>query len=115
MAESGCVSLHSRRRGRGSGLRIRLGNADVSAYRVLSSLVDDDFLGQTRSRGVEEDRLVDGAVLLLEALVLNDHGDVNLILLFVYALEFYGDVANLLRLVFATDGKLDVVALAEAA
>src|SRR5260370_20281943 len=52
--------------GGSSRLRIRLRDTEISAYGVLANLVDDDFLGNMSAREVEEDRLVHGAVLLLE-------------------------------------------------
>src|SRR5580658_9038968 len=68
-----------------------------------------------RTGEVEEDGLVDGAVLLLEALVLDGHGETYLVLLLVDTLQFDGDVAYLLWLILASDREFDVVALAEAA
>src|SRR5882724_9396786 len=100
------------RRGRS---RIRLGNADVAADGVLANFVDDKFLRNLGAVQVEEDRLVHGAVLLLEQAVFRGQIDAVLPLLFVHGLEFDGDVANLLRLVLAGDGELDVIAFAEAA
>src|SRR5215469_11782734 len=79
-------------------LRIRLGNADVSADSVLADLVDDHLFGNTRACRVEEDRLIHGAVLLLEALVLHRHQHGEPVVLLIYTLELNGDVSNLLRL-----------------
>ena len=98
-----------------AGLRIRLRNADVAADLILANLVDDDFFRNMRPGDVEEDWLVQSAVLLLEALVFDGHGDIDLIFLFVDALQFDSDVADLLGLVLAGDGEFDVFALAEAA
>ncbi len=64
---------------------------------------------------VEEDRLVHGAVLLLEQAIFRSQIDAVLTSLLVYALELNGDIAHLLRLVLAGDGELDVIALAEPA
>ena len=64
---------------------------------------------------VEEDRLVHGAVLLLEELVFDRYGRAELVALFVDALQFNGDIAHLLRLVPADDGEFNVVPFAEAA
>src|SRR6266700_8217345 len=52
--------------GGSSRLRIRLRDTEISADGVLTNLVDDDFLWNMSAREVEEDRLVHGAVLLLE-------------------------------------------------
>src|SRR6267143_5842494 len=97
----------------GGRLRIRLWDADVSADGVLARFVDDNLFGNVRARGVEEDGLVQGAILLFEALVFDGHGKAELVALFVDALQFDGDVANLLGLVLACDGELDIVAFAE--
>src|SRR6266702_5415631 len=64
--------------GGSSRLRIRFRDAEISADGVLTNLVDDDFLGNMRAREVEEDRLVHGAVLLLEELVFNSDLSANL-------------------------------------
>src|SRR5260221_12575729 len=95
--------------------RIRLGNADVAADGVLANFVDDKFLRDLGAMQVEEDRLVHGAVLLLEQAVFRGQIDAVLTLLFVDGLEFDGYIANRLRLVLGGDGELDGIAFAEAA
>src|SRR5229473_3332106 len=99
----------------GWGLRIRLGNADVAADLVLAHFVDDQFLGEARAGSVEENRLVKGAILLLEALVFHGHEDAILIALLIDAPQLNRHIADLLGLVFAGYGKLNVVALAKPA
>src|SRR5580704_18106165 len=101
--------------GGGGRLRVRIGDADVSADLVLANLVDDYFFRYMRAGDIEENRLVEGAVLYLEALVLDGHSQIDLVLLLVDALELDSDVADLLGLVLACDGEFDVLALAEAA
>src|ERR1700686_2221905 len=59
--------------GRCLGLRVRLRHADIAADHVLASLVDHHFFGETRARGVEEDGLVESAILLFKALVFDGH------------------------------------------
>src|SRR5262249_2347970 len=93
---------------------IRLGNADVSADGVLADLVDYQFLRNLGAVEVEEDRLVYGAILLLELAVFGCQVNAEAACLLAHALEFDGDIAHLLRLVLAGDGELDVVTLAEA-
>src|SRR5580692_11110505 len=110
-----CVRLVAGSGGGGGRLRVRLGDADVSADLVLANLVDDYFFRYVRAGDVEENRLVEGAVLFLEALVLDGHREIDLVLLLVDALEFDSDVADLLGLVLANDGEFNVVALADAA
>jgi hypothetical protein len=101
--------------GSAGGLRIRLGNADVAANLILANLVHHYLFGYMCAGDVEENGLVKSAVLLFEALVFDSHGEIDLILLLVYALEFHSDVSDLLGLVLASDGEFDIVALAEAA
>ena len=67
--------------GGGGRLRVRLRDADVSADLVLANLVDDYFFRNMGARDVEENRLVEGAVLFLKALVLYGHGKIDLVLL----------------------------------
>ena len=94
---------------------IDLRDADVSADGVLADLVDDNFFGNVRAGGIEENGFIGSAVLLLEALVFDDHGQVKLVPLLVYTLEFDGHVGNLLRAVPAGNGELGVVALTQTA
>src|SRR5271169_54518 len=112
----GCWSrLLSGSGGRAGRLCIRFGNADIAADLILANLVHYDLFRNVCARDVEEDGLVKSAVLLLEALVLDGHGEIDLVLLLVYALKLDGDIADLLGLVLASDGEFDVVALAQAA
>src|ERR1700688_5195933 len=106
VAGSGCAGVR---------LRIRLRNAHVSADLVLTHFVDDQLFGQPRAGNVEENRLVERAILLLEALVFHRHCDAVLIALLIHALQFHGHVPDLLRLVLAAYGELDVVALTQPA
>src|SRR5271157_9013 len=59
--------------GRSGGRRLsaRLGDAQVAADLVLADLVDDDFLRLVRTAQIEEERLIDRAILVLGALVLD--------------------------------------------
>src|SRR5580698_911098 len=115
MAEVCRMRLVAGSGGGGGRLRVRLGNADVSADLVLANLVDDYLFRYMRAGDIEENRLVEGAVLFLKALVLDGHGKIDLVLLLVDALELDSNVADLLGFVLACDGEFDVVALAEAA
>src|SRR6266446_5682040 len=108
-------NLAARLCGRRSRLRIRLRDAEVAADRVLANLVDHDFFGNVRTREVEEDWLVHGAILLFEALVFDGYSSAELVALLVHAPEFDGDIPNLLRLAPAGDGEFNVVPFAEAA
>src|SRR6266446_7129135 len=99
----------------GGHLRIGLRDADVSADGVLPYLVDDEFFGNVRAGEVEEDGLVHGTVLLLEELVFNGYGRIELVVLLVDTLQFNSDIAYLLRLVSAHEGEFNVVPFAEAA
>jgi len=81
-------------------LRIRLRNADVAADLVLANLVDHDLFRNMCAGDVEEDGLVEGAVLLFKALVLDDHGEIDLVPLLVHTLKLDSNVADLLGLVF---------------
>src|SRR5882757_4748718 len=108
-------NLAARLCGRRSRLGIRLRDAEVAADRVLANLVDHDFFGNVRTREVEEDWLVHGAILLFEALVFDGYSSAELVALLVHAPEFDGDIPNLLRLAPAGDGEFNVVPFAEAA
>jgi len=102
--------------GGGAGrLCIRLRNADIAADLILANFVHNDLFRNMCAGDVEEDWLVKSAVLLFKALVFDGHGQIDLVLLLVYALELDGNVSDLLWLVFASDGEFDVIALAEAA
>src|SRR5256885_5458012 len=107
--------LAARLGGCGGGLRIRLRDAQIAADRVLAYLVDNDLFWNVRSREVEEDRLVHGAILLFELPVFDRHGGVELAVLFVDALQFDGNIAYLLRLVPADDGVFPVIPFTAAA
>src|SRR5580704_1989442 len=101
MAEGCCFRLLSGSGGGAGRLRIRFGNADVSADLILANLVDYDLFRNMCAGDIEEDGLVQSAVLLLEALVFDGHREINLILLFVDALELDSDIADLLGLILA--------------
>src|SRR5579859_1134188 len=115
MAEGCCVCLLSGSGGCAGRLRICLRDADVAADLILANLVDHNLFRQMSAGEVEENGLVEGAVLLLKALVLDDHGYIDLVLLLVNAFELHGDVADLLRFILASDGEFDIIALAKAA
>src|SRR5260370_3564815 len=108
-------NLAARLCGGSSSLRIRFRDAEVDADRVLANLVDYDFFGNVRTREVEEDWFVHGAILLFKSLVFDGHGGAELVALFVHAPQFDGDIPNLLRLAPAGDGEFNVVPFAEAA
>src|SRR6267154_3956632 len=108
-------NLAARLCGRRSRLRIRLRDAEVAADRVLAKLVDYDFFVNVRTREVEEDWFVHGAILLFEALVCDGYGGAELVTLFVHATQFHSDIPNLLRLAPAGDGEFNVVPFVEAA
>src|SRR5208282_977463 len=105
--------------GTGSGgshrVSVCLGDAQIAADLVLANLVDDEFLRLMSAAQVEEERLIDGAILVLGGLVLDGQDEVGAVLLLVGALEFDGDNTDLLGLILAGDGEFDVVALALAA
>src|SRR5260221_3956551 len=67
----------SARRRAAGGLRY----AQVAGSTRLRNLVDDQLESRVAAAGVEENRLVDGAVLFLEALVIGQDVDGELILL----------------------------------
>src|SRR5258708_12955510 len=79
----------ARRRAAGS-----LRYAQVAGSARLRNLVDDQLESCVAPAGVEENRLVDGAVLLLEALVLRQGVDGELILLRGGALQLDLHPAN---------------------
>src|SRR5436309_13405163 len=97
------------------GMRISIRDAQIATDRVLAYLVDNDLFWNVRSREVEEDRLVHGAILLFELPVFDRHGGVELAALFVDTLQFDGNIAYLLRLVPADDGEFHVIPFTEAA
>src|SRR5437660_192183 len=107
--------LVARLGGRSGGLRICFRDAEIAADCVLAHLVDDYLLGNMRSRKIEEDRLVHGAILLFEYPVFDRYGGVELAALFVDALQFDSDIAYLLRLVPADDGEFNIIPFTEAA
>src|SRR5947208_16267684 len=98
----------------GASFLIRLRNTDVSADCIFADLVDDDLFGNVRASHVEENRFIGSAVFLLEALVLNNHRQVELVPLRVHALQFDGHIRDLLGAVLAGDGELGVIALTQA-
>src|SRR5258708_7086858 len=75
----------------------RLGHAQIAGSARLGYFVNDQFESRVATAGVEENRLVDGAVLLLEALVIGQDIDGELILLGIGALQLNLDGADLLR------------------
>src|SRR6266403_4295093 len=100
----------ARRRAAGS-----LRYAQVAGSARLRNLVDDQLESCVAPAGVEENRLVDGAVLLLEALVIGQDVDGELILLRVGALQLDLHRADLLRASLARDRKFIIVARAHSA
>src|SRR5712692_7756854 len=95
------------------GQRVRLRDAHVSADLVLANLVDHQLFRYASPRGVEENRLIEGAILLLEPLVLDNESYGVLAPLLVCRAEFDGNVAHLLRLAPPGNRELKIITLAE--
>src|SRR5258708_16925871 len=98
------LALAARLCGRRGRLRICLRDAEVAADRVPANLIDDDFLGNVRTREVEEDWLVHGAILLFKSLVFDGHGGAELVALFILVPPFDSDLSHLSRLSPAAAG-----------
>src|SRR5580704_10145716 len=96
-------------------LSVSLRYAQVATDRVLANLIDHDLFRHMRARHIEEDRLIDVAVLFFVALIFHRVNHVHAAALFIYALKFYGHVTDLLWLIFAGYREFHVVALAHAA
>src|ERR1700675_2623876 len=81
------LRLHSGSRSARGGAARSLRNAEIAGSGRLGHLVDDQFESRVASPGVEEDRFVDRAILLLEGLVVGEHVDGELIFLLVGVLQ----------------------------
>src|SRR2546422_4224199 len=99
----------------GSCRRLRLRNAQVSGGAVLGYLVDDQLQRRAAAVRVEVNRLVHGAILLLEAVVVGVNHDCELVPLGVGAAQLHLDVADLLHAALAIQREFEVVALAHPA
>src|SRR6266481_5038221 len=99
--------------GRGAARALR--NAKVAGSGRLGHFVDDQFESRAAPAGVEENGLVDRAVLLLEGLVIGQDVDGELIPLLVSALQLDLHGADLLCTGLARDGEFVIVARAHAA
>src|SRR6266852_2762008 len=98
-------------RGRSRGLRC----AQIARGGSLGDLVNHQFQSRAVSASVEEDRLIHGAILLLEAVVVCQDVDGVTVLFGVSVLQLDADGANLCRTALALHGELEVIALAHAA
>src|SRR5215472_10085772 len=92
-----------------------LGYAQIATSGGLANLVDYQLKRLAAAAGVEEDRLINGTVFLLEVLVISEHVNGELVFLDVGVLQFHLHRADFLRAGFARDGELKVIALAHAA
>src|SRR5258708_11536155 len=101
----------SARRGRSRGLRC----AQVARGGRLCDLVDHPLQSCACPAGVEEDRLIHRAILLLEAVVICQDVDGVAVLLGVGVLQFDLDCANFSGTALALHGELEVIALAHVA
>src|SRR5690349_11076822 len=84
-------------RGRSRSLR----DAQITSGGSLGDLVDHQFQGRAVPAGVEEDRLIHGAILLLEAVVVCQDVDGVTVLFGVGVLQFDADGADLCRAALA--------------
>src|SRR5690348_16012086 len=100
---------------RGGGGSRRFRSAEIAGRRSLRHLVDHEFQRRPAAPGIEENGLVDGAVFLLEGLVVGQDVDGELVLLGVGAFELDFDAPDFLRGSLAVDGELEIVASAHAA
>src|SRR6516165_3978916 len=82
---------------RGLRLAVCLRNANVAADGVLADLIDHELFGDLGTAQVEEDGLVNRAILLFKTAILRGHGHTELTPLLVCILELDGQVADLLR------------------
>src|SRR5258708_32485628 len=87
--------------GAGRGCSRGLRDAQVTCGGSLGNLVDHQFQGRAVPASVEENRLVHGAILLLEAVVVCPDVDGVTVLLCVGVLQFDSDGANLCRAALA--------------
>src|SRR5579872_305396 len=104
------------RTGIASCRRLRcLGDTKIARRARLRDLVDHQFQRCAGSARVEEDRLVDGPVLLFEVLVIGQDVDRVLVLLGVGVLQLDLNAAHLLVSALACHGKFKVVPLSHPA
>src|SRR6266436_10388728 len=101
--------------GAGRGCSRGLRDAQVTCGGSLGNLVDHQFQGRAVPASVEKDRLIYGAILLLEAVVVCQDVDGVTVLLGVGVLQFDADGANLCRAALALHSELEVIALAHTA
>src|SRR5437660_10963406 len=89
--------------------------AQVARGGRLGNLVDHQFQSRPGSSGVKEDRFVDRAIFLFEAVVICQHVDRVAVLLGVGVLELDLDGADLRRTALALHSELEIIARADAA
>src|SRR5712671_3396791 len=87
-----------------STLRTGLGNADITGHFVLSYGINDHLQRASIGALMEEDRLVDGQILSLDARVVHYQGNVVALLGDVSAAQFHHEASDLLWLVLGVDG-----------
>src|SRR6267378_4505495 len=93
----------------------RLWHAQVARSRRLGDLVDHQFERRAGPSGVEEDRLVNGAIFLFKAVVIRQHVNRVAIFLRVGVLQLDLDGADFRGAALALHGKFEVIALPHAA
>ena len=83
--------------GRSSRSSAAFRSAQVAFGRVLSQVEDDDFVRSARAANVKLNRLADGAILLLDGLVVRDNVDRVFVVLVVHFFQRNLNRANMLR------------------
>src|SRR5260370_17256274 len=81
--------------GAGRGCSRGLRDAQITCGGSLGNLVDHQFQGRAVPASVEEDRLIHGAILLLEAVVVCQDVDGVTVLLGIVVLQFDSVAPNL--------------------